>query len=492
MPITFSCPNPDCPRIFSVKDEFAGRTSICPDCGTSIIVPANQAAPVPVPLPPPPAPKEVFCTNCGSTVSEQAVACMSCGARPTGHKKFCRQCGVGLNPEQVVCVKCGVSLTSGGFSIGGILGTTSANTNQKPPLLPIILAGILVLLFFTPQLIVKFHASSRSYGGFMGGFYDSEVDETVLIWGWNSWFGILTLVLGGLILAGKVAEYSLPNINKFPQQFYSGLYGIVVFCLIIGFALGYFGGYGIWFHDSGKSISLKEAFEMIKNQDRHSTMLVFPATVILALGVSFFGIFQSWLLKVMTSRSCIFGMICFVMMVPYLFHGIQYPLAIIWILTHPTLLGIINLLCLIISVFGVVMGHRILKTNKTEMAKAIFLCCVVCCLIHLLCNLYWLSVYLYNIIYDFFFFQLDAAIQLSGLLCLIALILGVFFGHRELKSIKAKSAKVGLQLCWIACLIYVIFSLTFPNLGNMTHTAVVSDPQNQTNQSEVPPPPPGF
>ena len=55
--------------------------------------------------------KQLFCTNCGNPVSEQAVACMSCGARPTGHKKFCRHCGTGLNPEQIICIKCGAEIT---------------------------------------------------------------------------------------------------------------------------------------------------------------------------------------------------------------------------------------------------------------------------------------------------------------------------------------------------------------------------------------------
>ena len=58
-----------------------------------------------------PPPVNVFCTNCGNSVSAQAIACMSCGASPTGHKKFCRQCGVGLNPEQIVCTKCGAGLS---------------------------------------------------------------------------------------------------------------------------------------------------------------------------------------------------------------------------------------------------------------------------------------------------------------------------------------------------------------------------------------------
>ena len=57
--------------------------------------------------------KQLFCTNCGKPVSEQAAACMSCGVKPAGHKKFCRQCGVGLNADQVVCVKCGTKVAAG-------------------------------------------------------------------------------------------------------------------------------------------------------------------------------------------------------------------------------------------------------------------------------------------------------------------------------------------------------------------------------------------
>ena len=71
----------------------------------SPFVPTIQTVPMP-PVTPPPGPKKVFCTNCGNTVAEQAVACMSCGARPIGHKKFCRHCAVALNPEQVICIQC--------------------------------------------------------------------------------------------------------------------------------------------------------------------------------------------------------------------------------------------------------------------------------------------------------------------------------------------------------------------------------------------------
>jgi len=69
-------------------------------------------------VPPPPAQTSqvapqaggLFCTNCGVAVSDQSVACMSCGAKPVGHRKFCRQCGTGLNSEQVICTKCGAGI----------------------------------------------------------------------------------------------------------------------------------------------------------------------------------------------------------------------------------------------------------------------------------------------------------------------------------------------------------------------------------------------
>jgi len=56
---------------------------------------------------------DLFCTNCGNSVAERTVACMSCGAKPTGHRKFCRHCAAALNPEQVVCTKCGTKVYAG-------------------------------------------------------------------------------------------------------------------------------------------------------------------------------------------------------------------------------------------------------------------------------------------------------------------------------------------------------------------------------------------
>jgi len=75
----------------------------------------------------PPTVANVFCTNCGSPVSEQAVACMSCGVKPVGHKKFCRQCGIALNPEQVICTKCGAAISAVGTTQSEGVGEILAN-----------------------------------------------------------------------------------------------------------------------------------------------------------------------------------------------------------------------------------------------------------------------------------------------------------------------------------------------------------------------------
>jgi len=73
------------------------------------LFPATPAGPIPAP----PTSSQLFCTNCGTACSEQAVACMSCGAKPTGHKRFCRHCGAALNPEQVICTRCGAGVAAG-------------------------------------------------------------------------------------------------------------------------------------------------------------------------------------------------------------------------------------------------------------------------------------------------------------------------------------------------------------------------------------------
>jgi len=121
-----------------------------------------------------PQPKQLFCTNCGTAVSEQAIACMSCGAKPTGHRKFCRQCGTALNPEQVVCIKCGAEITAG-YSGGAkrvVLPVISASNIEKAKNLvrPVVFSGIAVaagigLVWFAVNFWPSSHPLKRAKPG---------------------------------------------------------------------------------------------------------------------------------------------------------------------------------------------------------------------------------------------------------------------------------------------------------------------------------------
>lgn len=116
------------------------------------VYPSAPQTPNPVPSVPQ-AGASSFCTNCGAPVSEQAVACMTCGAQPTGHRKFCRVCGVALNSEQVVCIRCGVAVK------GAKGGSGSASKGEKSK----IVAGLLALLLGAVG-IHKFYLGSWGWG----------------------------------------------------------------------------------------------------------------------------------------------------------------------------------------------------------------------------------------------------------------------------------------------------------------------------------------
>ena len=127
--------------------------------------------------------KQVFCTNCGNAVSEQAIACMSCGTKPVGHKKFCRHCGAGLNPEQIVCIKCGSEIriinadqfiSQGMNSLGkGIRRLSISATSRGMTVGDIMIfaaAALAVFSFFLPWIGVIGGRPVQSLLGLRNGF----------------------------------------------------------------------------------------------------------------------------------------------------------------------------------------------------------------------------------------------------------------------------------------------------------------------------------
>ena len=55
----------------------------------------------------------MYCRNCGQSISEQAVMCVSCGVPPRNGDKFCQHCGSETDPAAEICVNCGVRLATG-------------------------------------------------------------------------------------------------------------------------------------------------------------------------------------------------------------------------------------------------------------------------------------------------------------------------------------------------------------------------------------------
>lgn len=53
-----------------------------------------------------------YCRNCGESVDERAVVCLSCGADPIRANHYCQECGSETHPKAIVCVKCGCKLAS--------------------------------------------------------------------------------------------------------------------------------------------------------------------------------------------------------------------------------------------------------------------------------------------------------------------------------------------------------------------------------------------
>ncbi|MGE7944861.1 zinc ribbon domain-containing protein [Lysinibacillus xylanilyticus] len=52
----------------------------------------------------------MFCTYCGSNLSEHAEICLNCGVRNFKVLNYCHNCGNELNPIQDMCTSCGIIL----------------------------------------------------------------------------------------------------------------------------------------------------------------------------------------------------------------------------------------------------------------------------------------------------------------------------------------------------------------------------------------------
>src|SRR5438132_9774020 len=88
MPITFQCPNPECKRRMTVKDELAGKRGACAACKKPLIVPTADGNPA---LPAKPA-----------AAKPRAAAAVSSGEGAAGEKATIAPSGNGDVPHAPV------------------------------------------------------------------------------------------------------------------------------------------------------------------------------------------------------------------------------------------------------------------------------------------------------------------------------------------------------------------------------------------------------
>jgi len=352
-----------------------------------------------------------FCTNCGNPISEQAVACMSCGAKPDGHKKFCRHCGVALNPEQVVCVKCGTGITTAsvtpfaGFGVGDIT--------------VLVAAALAFLSYFLPWIDFEM----RTLNAFKVCQVAFEPDSPAPVW-----FGLVFFV------------FIYPVLMVLIKQIINLIGGCL--CAIAGIVLGI------------KFIirCQEKIFEQSVNVAGAGCYLFICACVALIIG----SVIQHQSKIREDTRTTWMAFTSIDLGVAVLVYYVYASFASMTVLQQSDLvirghfLNYTELLCWITIILGVVLGHRGLKTTKGKFRTSGLLLCGVAYPAFLL---QWP---LYNLLYQGLF-PLDFALQilrnfaLDALLPQSVFILGVFFGHKGLKMGARKTAKLGLLFCWITC-----------------------------------------
>jgi len=389
----------------------------------------------------------LFCTNCGNAVSEQAIACMSCGARPTGHKKCCRQCGVALNPEQVVCVKCGAAIKS---TFGGVTNPlVGINTGgMSVGDITILAAAALALIsLFLPWIVLSLEIpfiGKISSNGF--GVY-------------AFWLGIAFIYPVWMTLAGLSGKVA--SINK--------VAGFV--CAVLGFV-------GALAHVSfARANALDRALASLEKlglgrppreieQGIASELfatgagvyLFLCACIVLGIGVA---LSTRTSPNVPTALAALaLGLLSFVFFAKPCFHMAQHMYSVLnspddFLVPPADFLTYFYPLCNIAIIFGVLMGHRRLKIGKTFTTLGLLFFAVTCVAYLAPLYLYQLPKFVGEMLSAH---QEGIAIRHSFLwtvalnyLTLIPLILGIFLGHKGLKTSERMVAKLGLRLCWFLC-----------------------------------------
>ena len=94
----------------------------------------------------------MHCRTCGNEVLGKAVVCLACGCPPLAGGKFCQQCGAEAG-SSTACNECGPSYRSGsGSTQPGTRSGTDATTPDTLAVLPPVVVGLAIFLFFPAGL----------------------------------------------------------------------------------------------------------------------------------------------------------------------------------------------------------------------------------------------------------------------------------------------------------------------------------------------------
>jgi predicted amidophosphoribosyltransferase len=130
----------------------------------------------------------MYCSNCGSTISDKAEICPKCGIRPFRNKSYCYNCGVNVKEEQEICIDCGVSLNK--------KPTNSSSQKSQEPWLMALLSFLITGL---GQMIMG--QVKKGAAWLIGGFFLAIFTAGISI------FIIIPLVvIDAFLIAKKIKE----------------------------------------------------------------------------------------------------------------------------------------------------------------------------------------------------------------------------------------------------------------------------------------------
>jgi len=165
----------------------------------------------------------MFCRNCGSEVSEKAIACPKCGVPPLSEKKFCQECGGETKANQMVCVKCGVKLLNkgSGSPLGANLNIDTSKLNidlgNNTKLYRLGCAILMFVMIFIPfwlggggyhtNGLISRHGDTSVVGVFEIIFSLACIGVLFINFKWTFILGLVNFILAWIFLLGHESSY---------------------------------------------------------------------------------------------------------------------------------------------------------------------------------------------------------------------------------------------------------------------------------------------